>query len=170
VHPVWFVIIVIVLVAVITVTQLRMRTQRLATYWIEPLALLILCWLTIDKYTSWHWTSHAWYLVGATIGVAIGALRGGATRVELGKEPGTFTAQGSWVTVALLLLIAGTNVVARFFLAGQAGVDVQRVTSPLLLVTAFNIIAWRAVMLSRYLKLKHQAPNAASTATTEHQL
>jgi hypothetical protein len=153
-QPVWLFAIVLIPVAVITVTQLRARTQRLATYWIEPLALLVLCWVVIDDYTHWHWASLPWYLVGTAVGIIIGVLRGRATKVKLGEKPGTFMVQGSWITIVLLLLISGTNITARVLLHGQAGVNVQQVTSPLILVTAFNQIAWRAVMLSKYLNLR----------------
>lgn len=147
-----FAVIVIVLAAVIIVTQLRVRTQRLATYWIEPLVLLVLCWVVIDKHPSLHW--QGLYLAGALLGILIGVLRGRATEIVLGGKPGTFTAQGSWITVALLLLVAGTNLGARLILSGQPAAEVERVTSPLLLVPAFNVIAWRVVLLARYLKLE----------------
>ncbi|HME80752.1 MAG TPA: hypothetical protein VKF82_01605 [Candidatus Eremiobacteraceae bacterium] len=167
-HTVWYVVLIIVLLTLIAVTQLAVRTQRLATYWIEPLALLVLCWMTIEKYTGWRFfTAHGWYIVGAVVGIIIGTLRGRATKVELGAEPGTFTAQGSWITVAILATLTCTNVVARLFLEGQAGVDVQRVTSPLLLVTAFNMIAWRAVMVWKFLELE-QARSRPSSLTQSH--
>jgi hypothetical protein len=160
-HPVELFVIIVVLVAVNTITQLHVRAQRLATYWIEPLALLVLCWIVIDDYTHWHWRSPPWYLVATIIGIIIGLVRGRATTVELGEKPRTFTVQGSWITIILLLLISGTNIVARVYLHGQAGVNIQQATSPLILVTAFNQITWRAVMLSRYLKLRAKAPTNA---------
>jgi len=160
-HSVWLFAIVLIPVAVITVTQLRARTQRLATYWIEPLALLVMCWIVVDDYTPWHLPSHLWYLVGAAIGIIIGVLRGRATTVELGEKHGTFTVQGSWITIVLLLLISVTSIVARLVLHGQSGVNVQQATSPLILVSAFNQITWRAVMLSKYLNLQRKEPPKA---------
>jgi membrane protein CcdC involved in cytochrome C biogenesis len=146
------------LVAFTTIMQLRVRVQRLEFYWVEPLVLLVLCWIVIDEYVQWHFTAHYWYTIGTIVGIIIGLLRGRATEVELGKKPGTFTVEGSWITVFLLLLVTGTNIAAKAFLRSEAGVDVQRVTSPLILVTAFNIIAWRAVVLVKYLKLQRNLP------------
>jgi len=146
-----------------TITQLRVRVQRLATYWIEPVVLLLLCWIVFDYYTHWRLAAHLWYVVGALAGIIIGLLRGRATKVQLGEKPGTFMVQGSWITVFLLLLITGTNIAAQIFLKGQAGVDIQEATSPLILVTAFNIVAWRVVMLVKYLNLEHATPPVATT-------
>jgi hypothetical protein len=160
-HPIMLFVIVAALAALITIMQLRVRVQRLATYWIEPLVLLVLCWIVIDDYTHWHMTSHLWYLLGTIAGIVIGLFRGRATKVELGEKPGTFTVQGSWITIFLLLLITGTNIAARIFLHGQTGVNIQQATSPLILVTAFNIITWRVVMWVKYLNRQREAPTKA---------
>src|SRR5208283_953478 len=112
-HSLMLWVIVGVLVAFTTIMQLRVRVQRLEFYWVEPLVLLVLCWMVIDEYTHWHFTAHYWYVIGTIVGIIIGLLRGRATKVELGKKPGTFTVQGSWITVLLLLLITGTNIAAK---------------------------------------------------------
>ena len=96
---------ILVVVARFLARELKARTARVTTLWIRPAFLIaltgLMSWLALSRGAGSAVELGASLAFGALLGVVVGVLVTGSTRIEASGRPGLVTLRGSWVTVAI---------------------------------------------------------------------
>jgi membrane protein CcdC involved in cytochrome C biogenesis len=149
-----------VLIAVIVILmQLRTRRLRPWSIWIMPVFLSLVTVAIIAFEYSGPGTlllSAAGLVVGGAIGVIIGS------HMEVkANERGEIVLKGSLVAVTIWILVLGLKIFGKGLLGDTGLISLNDLTAALLAVTMGAIIARRAFIALKYLRLRKQNTDAA---------
>lgn len=149
-------IIAIVVVGYIAILQFRAKQLRVSRLWVMPALTLLFTYTGIQG--DLFDTAFSPEIIGAAfvIGLAIGAIRGAATKLTVDVATQTVTVKGTYLSVALWLALLGVKGAADLVLAASgksetfAGVAATLVTAALLAFSLGAVIATRVYFYWRY--------------------
>ncbi len=154
----------LLIAAIVILLQLRTRRVRLWTIWLPPAFLtLITVPIIAAEYSglSTLLLSAAGFVIGCAVGVIIGS------RMEVSTdEQGRIVLKGSLVAVTIWILVLGLKFFGKGIIGDTGLISLDDLTAALLALTLGSIIARRAYVLLKYLRLKKSTEAIKATIST----
>lgn len=153
-------LIIIAALALVIFRNLRPQTVTVSRLWLMPAILLVLglitFWATSAQMPpSALWISAAAILIGVSVGIPFGIVRGHHSKVRAGKRPGTFIVEQSAITLLVFLLAFAVRFLIRFFVP-QAGPGLIASSDGFLAFAIASVVTARYVLYARFKGLPAQ--------------